>query len=88
MTIHVSCGCMTCDPTSKTMTHLACSCPTCVPGKQYQSPDIEPIPEPEAPYLLGWGCPACGKVNSPFAQQCSCPGFGVTYTSTNVEIKK
>lgn len=38
----------------------------------------------EAPPLMGWECPRCHKVNSPFVLGCDCPPFTFTITADTV----
>lgn len=32
---------------------------------------------------VGWLCPRCGKINSPFVQQCNCSPFICRYTKSD-----
>lgn len=42
--------------------------------------------ETQYPPMMGWICPRCGTVHSPFVQQCGCPP-PIT-TSTTCEINQ
>lgn len=40
--------------------------------------------------FMGWECPRCHKVNSPFVLTCDCPPFTFTFTetgSTTITVK-
>ena len=46
----------------------------------------KPAPKAET-HLMGWECPRCHKIHSPFVTECSCAPITIT-TISNPEIKE
>lgn len=74
------------------MTTIRCSkCGGVISGYYENTADFMgcrclPEPEPIAP-LMGWECPRCHKIHSPFVTECSCMPFIITSIS-NPTIKE
>jgi hypothetical protein len=41
--------------------------------------------EPVTTQMMGWECPRCGKIYSPFIPNCDCPPRTITATTTKTE---
>jgi len=60
-------------------------------GDPYLNQGIWYRPWPQLPAGLGWICPACGKGNAPWVQQCPCEGqqkFTITWTNASEGAEK
>jgi hypothetical protein len=45
-------------------------------------------PEQPQPNFIGWECPRCRKIHSPFSLECDCTAPSITKTTFNTELIK